>query len=29
MNNKRIFLLLALFLTVFWTVVISGIWRFV
>ncbi len=29
MNNKRIFLLLALFLTVFWTVAITGIWRLV
>lgn len=29
MSNKKVYLLLALFLTVFWTVVITGIWRFV
>lgn len=29
MNNKKVYLLLALFLAVFWTVVISGIWRIV
>ena len=29
MNNTKIYLLLALFLTVFWTVVITGIWRLV
>lgn len=29
MNNTKIYLLLALGLTVFWTVVITGVWRFV